>query len=158
MEQLKKVVLSVFASLLIASFGVPAPAAAGCGQLCNDRFCVNEPGHPDWGCEKHGQFCLNFKCNPFDLDAAQVQLIADAAEAGDLELATKLASSNPSLQIFKDGVMLFNGPELAGIPGPEDSPAGTRVACAGSQEAAPATPAEAPAAAPATAPATTEQK
>lgn len=154
MEQLKKVVLSVFASLLIASFGVPAPAAAGCGQLCNDRFCVNEPGHPEWGCQKQGQFCLNYNCVAPPNDDTRIQQIADAAEAGDMELAAKLASSVPSLQIFKDGVMLFNGPKLAGIPGPEDSPAGISVACAGSLEAAPATSAEAPA----EAPATTEQE
>ncbi len=158
MEALKKAaVLAASASLLAISFGAPAQAAAGCGELCHFHTaqCNYTPNHPDWGCGQAGGYCYDVQCLPdgFAFSAEKVEKIAAAAEAGDLELAQKLAADMPTLRILKPGQMIFDGPQLAGIPGPEASSfEGVRVACA-----APASPAETAPAATDAAP-TAEQK
>lgn len=160
MEKLKKatILAAALSALLIVAFGAAAPAAAQCGELCrfHTGLCQPTPNHPEWGCGNAGSYCYDIQCWVPSFAAGEVERIGAAAEAGDMELARKLAEGYPSLRIMKAGQMIFDGPKLAGIAGPEDSPEGIRVACAGKPAAAPAaTPAEASAAEPAE---TTEQK
>ncbi len=146
------IVLAAFALILIATLGSPAPAAAGCGELC--RFSTGEcrpVSNFQVGCGQSGASCYDVQCwGARSLTTELVDKIAAAAEAGDMELAQKLAAGYPTLRIMKPGQMLFNGPQLAGLAQPtEDAPDGVRVACAdleAAAQAAPATPAEAPAA------------
>lgn len=153
------IVLAASALILAATFGSAAPAAAGCGELC--RFSTGEcrpVSNFQWGCEQSGTVCYDVQCwGGRSLTTELVDKIAAAAEAGDMELAQKLAAGYPTLRIMKPGQMLFNGPQLAGLAQPtEEAPDGVRVACAdleAAAQAAPATPAEAPAAT-----ATDEQK
>lgn len=145
------------AALLVFTFGVPAPAAAsGCGELCNGNFCEPVLNHDDWGCMQSASVCYDYLCpGGWGLTTGLVDQVAAAAEAGDLPKARELAAKYPSLRIFKSGKLVFDGPQLAGIPGPESSPEVVRAACAtaapaaASLEATPAPQAQpAPAAAP----------
>ncbi len=86
---------------------------------------------PNWGCGQSGHFCYDVQCfGGLAPTADEVAKIAAAAEAGNLKLAQELAANYPTLRILKPGQMLFDGPRLAGIPGPDDSPEGVQLACA----------------------------
>ncbi len=83
--------------------------------------------------------CLDEQCGAPAFAAGEAEAITAAAEAGDLELAQKLAAGHPTLRIFTAKGLIFNGPQLAGIAGPEATAEGeVRVACAGRTEATPA--------------------
>ena len=150
MEKLKKATLTAAAlsALLVFAFGTVVPAAAaGCGERCKFQTGTCVP----WtlgvgGCGDAGTYCYDVQCwgGQLAVSAEQVEKIAAAAEAGDMELARKLAAGFPSLRIMKPGVMVFDGPQLAGMTF-EQTLEGTSVACAPAPDAAAATPAEAPA-------------
>jgi hypothetical protein len=150
MEKLKKatVLAAALSVLLIVAFGFVAPAAAaGCGERCKFQTGLCVPwGSTNGGCGDAGSYCYDIQCwgGSLAISADQVQKIAAAAEAGDMELAQKLAAGFPSLRIMKPGQMVFDGPQLAGMTF-EQTLGGVGVACAGAPAEAPATPAEAPA-------------
>lgn len=147
MKHLKSsLAIAAFATLLLLALGQPAPAAAACSYLCNGSFCDYDPDHPQWGCIQVTGSCLDEQCGAPAFAAGEAEAIVAAAEIGDLELAQRLAAGHPTLRIFTAKGLIYNGPQLAGIAGPEATAEGEiRVACADRAEVTPATAAEPPA-------------